>query len=146
MPVIDTLKNVFSSHSHDNTDEAASEATTGATTAGTPGAPPTPVSAAPAPASHSAGMRNGADSDAKPRLPDQPVFEQSKITVVFVLGGPGAGELYIIIIERDATDGRDLAEAKRLLSLAWSMIDLRHLQCRIRAMKTLFVVDGTAEL
>ena len=28
---------------------------------------------------------------AVPDLPDQPVFDSSKVTVIFVLGGPGAG-------------------------------------------------------
>lgn len=44
--------------------------------------------------SQSAPTATNADKDAKlPELPEQAAFDNDKVTVIFVLGGPGAGEL-----------------------------------------------------
>ncbi|WWC63944.1 uncharacterized protein I303_106550 [Kwoniella dejecticola CBS 10117] len=78
MTVIDKLKAVFTHDSHD-----ASSATGGSTS-----------TSAEAPAAGPAHPKEG-DAKAAPEtavLSDKPVFDQAKVTVIFVLGGPGAGK------------------------------------------------------
>lgn len=44
-------------------------------------------------------MGHAQDSDKLPELPEQPAFDHEKITVIFVLGGPGAGEVGLSLSE-----------------------------------------------
>ncbi|WVQ81132.1 hypothetical protein IAT38_003254 [Cryptococcus sp. DSM 104549] len=69
MTIIDQVKSVFTS-------DKPADATATAT-------PPTPVSPE---------TSTGASAPAAPVLPDEPVFDANKVTVIFVLGGPGAGK------------------------------------------------------
>ncbi|WVF65483.1 hypothetical protein IAT40_000211 [Kwoniella sp. CBS 6097] len=95
MPVLDKIKAAFSSSSTSTSSEptpstantntnTATANTTNATSAPTPH----PDGQAPAHPSHP----DATAAPAQPVLPDHPVFDQSKITVIFVLGGPGAGK------------------------------------------------------
>ncbi|WVR08987.1 hypothetical protein IAU60_006047 [Kwoniella sp. DSM 27419] len=68
MTVIDKIKETFSSSSASHTESASG--------------------AGPAHPAHT----DATAAPANPVLPDQPVFDQDKITVIFVLGGPGAGK------------------------------------------------------
>lgn len=80
MPVLDKIKAAFSSSS------SSSEKTKDAAPTSTSSAQP---SAAP-PA-----------SDKLPELSDEAVFSPEKITVIFVLGGPGAGEFRLYTLWPD---------------------------------------------
>ncbi|KAK8843987.1 hypothetical protein IAR55_006780 [Kwoniella newhampshirensis] len=94
MTVIDTVKAAFSSDKHHQSTTSTSTTTTSTptpTTATTPAPPtqPNPAGAAPpTPISPDADM----SSKGTPALSDKPVFDAEKITVIFVLGGPGAGK------------------------------------------------------
>ncbi|WWD21357.1 hypothetical protein CI109_105841 [Kwoniella shandongensis] len=90
MPVIDSIKAAFSSSESKHPEHSTS--TTTPTTATAPthiqptgAAPHTPVSPN--------DMTNSAATTADaPTWSDKPVFDNEKITVIFVLGGPGAGK------------------------------------------------------
>lgn len=80
MTVIDTIKDKLRHHhqhdKHADTEPAAAAAQTQTQT------PPTPVS-----------PETSKDASAAPdvEFSDKPVFDANKVTVIFVLGGPGAG-------------------------------------------------------
>lgn len=80
MTVIDTIKDKLHHHhqhdKHADTEPAAAAAQTQTQT------PPTPVS-----------PETSKDASAAPdvEFSDKPVFDANKVTVIFVLGGPGAG-------------------------------------------------------
>ncbi|OCF39415.1 UMP-CMP kinase [Kwoniella heveanensis CBS 569] len=77
MPVIDKIKAAFSSSPSTSADNTSATAPV-----------PRPEGEAPAHPAHP----DATAAPAQPVLPDQPVFDQEKITVIFVLGGPGAGK------------------------------------------------------
>lgn len=87
MTVIDTIKDKLHHHDkHAAAEPAAAQAQTQTQTQ----TPPTPVS-----------PETGKDASAAPdvEFSDKPVFDANKVTVIFVLGGPGAG-MYRVLVER----------------------------------------------
>lgn len=86
MTVIDTIKDKLHHHHHHDKHAAAEPAAAQTQTQ----TPPTPVS-----------PETGKDASAAPdvEFSDKPVFDANKVTVIFVLGGPGAG-MYRILVER----------------------------------------------
>ncbi|WVQ93152.1 hypothetical protein IAU59_000216 [Kwoniella sp. CBS 9459] len=80
MPVLDKIKAAFSSSSSSDANPNPNASSSAPT--------PHPEGQAPAHPAHP----DATAAPAKPVLPDQPVFDQDKITVIFVLGGPGAGK------------------------------------------------------
>ena len=70
----------------------------GTSSSSTPAVPPKDTAAA-APSAvgtsstSTANPTTAAKKDALPSLPEKEVFDHDKVTVIFVLGGPGAGEL-----------------------------------------------------
>lgn len=84
MTVIDTIKDKLHHHHHHDKHAAAEPAAAQTQT------PPTPVS-----------PETSKDASAAPdvEFSDKPVFDANKVTVIFVLGGPGAG-MYRILVER----------------------------------------------
>lgn len=80
MTVIDTIKDkLHHHHQHDKHADAEPAAAAAQTQTQTP---PTPVS-----------PETSKDASAAPdvEFSDKPVFDANKVTVIFVLGGPGAG-------------------------------------------------------
>ena len=89
MPILDKIKETFSSSS--KTSSSTTTSTTAAPDAtqslGVKGQPDQSATTA-----HAA-----ATEDKLPDLPDHEVFDHDKVTVIFVLGGPGAGELSLLL-------------------------------------------------
>lgn len=80
MTVIDTIKDKLHHHHHHDKHADAEPAAAAAQTQTQ--TPPTPVS-----------PETSKDASAAPdvEFSDKPVFDANKVTVIFVLGGPGAG-------------------------------------------------------
>lgn len=80
MTVIDTIKDKL--HHHHQHDKHADAEPAAAQTQTQTQTPPTPVS-----------PETSKDASAAPdvEFSDKPVFDANKVTVIFVLGGPGAG-------------------------------------------------------
>ncbi|AAW43998.1 UMP-CMP kinase, putative [Cryptococcus deneoformans JEC21] len=83
MTVIDTIKDKLHHHHHHDKHAAAEPAAAQAQTQTQTQTPPTPVS-----------PETSKDASAAPdvEFSDKPVFDANKVTVIFVLGGPGAGK------------------------------------------------------
>ncbi|WWC91117.1 uncharacterized protein L201_006058 [Kwoniella dendrophila CBS 6074] len=90
MTVIDSIKAVFSSSSSESTSTSTPHSNSTTTSTG-----PSSETLKPHPEGNAPAHPSNPDAKAVPEqavLSDKPVFDQNKVTVIFVLGGPGAGK------------------------------------------------------